>query len=230
MGCIGICVLISGFSYMIDSTGVRSKNMFASLDADDWWYIRPLDHNLSCICPTRKMYLSKLLNVFVQIAKCICPMLTGERFPQRWRMIYIPPLGHLIIVTWAARRHNGTRVGLTTMQWYKGGEVLGPNLWKQMAGWNLQIFAHWLALMVKLHVLRCPSVCFNLHLGVSILLQALRETIERVGLSEEIIKLAMPSATGCTYLQSFENLKDPAIPIRFASNASSFITLLKTTN
>ena len=46
MGCIGICVLISGFSYMIHSTGVRSKNMFASLDADDWWYIRPLDHNL----------------------------------------------------------------------------------------------------------------------------------------------------------------------------------------
>ena len=75
-------------------------------------------------------YLPKLSNVFVQIAKCICPMLTGERFPQRWQMIYIPPLGHLIIVTWAARRHNGTRVGLTTMQWYKGGEVLRPNLWR----------------------------------------------------------------------------------------------------
>ena len=29
--------------------------------------------SLKCICPNCQMYLSKLLNVFVQIVKCICP-------------------------------------------------------------------------------------------------------------------------------------------------------------
>ena len=78
------------------------KNMFTSLNCDDWWYIRPLDHfimllsklwdvffeivawnRLTRICPDWKMYLYKLTNVF-----------TGES-PCQWSCVIYIPIPHI---------------------------------------------------------------------------------------------------------------------------------------